>query len=421
MEKFTQLHLHTCYSIQDALNTPAQMIEQAVKHGHQACAITDHGTMAGLFNFQQAALKAGVKPLLGMEAYVVDKLVNEDDKGKRIRMKNNHMILLAKNKEGWQSLLKLNYLSNLDENHFYYKPRITFKELFENKEGLIVSSACLASPFSNLLKLGKEKEAEELFQRFCLEFNENFFAELQLNEIPEQKEYNSWLISQATHNGIPLIITGDCHYALPDGAAAQELMFQIRKDDENEVGQTFACRHLYYHGIEDYKNFNKDWNYDYSDEQINEWLTNTTYVTDKINFLIPERTKMLLPRQAFDEDEALTQKAIAGLCEYFGVKELKDCPKEYVDRLLYELRLLTKKGTARYFLVLEDIIKWCDANKISHGPGRGSACGSLVAMCLGITSKAIEPIKNQLIFERFVSEDRLIDCYIDYSKDGNDT
>lgn len=420
MEKFVHTHLHTTYSTYDAVNTPEQMVEQAVKHGHQACAITDHGVMGGTYNFQQACLKNGIKPLLGMEGYVVEQLVTTDDKGKRIRLKNNHVILIAKNEIGWKSLLRLNYLSNSDDEHFYYKPRFTFKELFENKEGLVVSSACLASGFANLLKLGREEEAKSLFERFCTEFDNNFFAELQLNELPEQKDYNSWLIAQATHYGIPLTIAGDCHYALPEGAATQEMAFRIRGDGENEVGQTFACRSLYYHGIDDFKKFNKEWGFGYSDEQIDVWCANTCLLADKVDFTIPERTKMRLPRQAFDEDGEIIRKAKEGLCNYFGVKRIEECPKEYRDRLDFELRLMVKKGISRYFLVLMDALRWCDENKISHGIARGSAGGSLVSMCLGVTGKIMDPIKNGLLFERFISDERLIDCYIDYSKKGNE-
>lgn len=419
MEKFVHCHLHTTGSTYDAMSTPAEMIEQAKLHGHSACAITDHGTMSKTFEFQQTALKNGIKPLLGCEFYVVDKLVNEDEKGKRIRLKNNHLIAIVKNKTGWQSMLRLNYLSNLDDKHFYYKPRFTFDELFENKEGLIISSACMASVFANLLKLGKEEEAKKMFEKFCCEFPD-FYAELQINEIVEQKQYNAWLISQATHYGIPLIITGDCHYAKPEGAALQELAFNIRKEDENEVGQTFQCRNLYYQGIDDFKRFNKQWNYGYTDEQIEEWCGNTLDLANKVEFLIPERTKMHLPRQCFDEEVELVKKAKQGLCDFFGVSDFDDCPKKYKDRLNYELNLFLKKGISRYFLVLTDVLKWCDDNNISHGLSRGSAAGSLVSMCLGIVGKAMDPVKNKLLFERFISEERLTDCYIDYSKEGNE-
>ena len=419
MENFVHVHVHSIYSTYDGISTPEQMVEQAEKHGHKAMALTDHGVMGGLYRFQQACLNKNIKPLLGMEGYVVNNTVDTDEKGKRIRPKNNHIILIAKNEEGWKSLLKLNYLSNLDDEHFYYKPRFTFKELFENKNGLIVSSACLASGFSNLLKLGKEEQARELFEKFCIEFGEDFYAELQLNEIAEQKEYNSWLISQATHYGVPLIIAADCHYATPDGAATQEMAFKIRNEDENEVGQIFACRSLYYSGIEDFKKFNQQWGYGYSDEQINAWCANTCDLAGKVNFIIPERTKMRLPRQSFDEDGELIIKAKQGLADYFKVSNFEDCPKEYKDRLNFELNLMVKKGIARYFLVLMDVLKWCDENGVSHGLGRGSCGGSLVAMCLGIVGKALDPIKNGLLFERFISEERLPNCYIDYSKSGN--
>ena len=415
MENFTHLHVHTVYSVYDAISTPDEIAEQAKLHGHTACAITDHGNMSGTFAFQRACLKRGIKPLLGMEGYVVDKLVEEDEKGKRKRNKNNHIILLAKDEVGWKSLLKLNYLSNSDENHFYYKPRFSFKELFENKEGLVVSSACLASSFSNLLKLGKEKEAEDLFARFCTEFGEDFYAELQMNEIPDQKDYNQWLISQATHYGIPLILTADVHYALPEGAETQEMAFKMRDGKGEE--QTFECRHLYYSGIEDFKKFNKLWNYKYTDEQIEEWCGNTMEVANKVNYLIPERTKMRLPRQAFDEDREIINLAQKGLCDFFHVNSFNECPKDYRDRLLFELNLIVRKGISRYFLVLRDIIKWCDENKISHGVARGSVGGSLVARSIGIIGNAINPM--ELLFERFISNERLVDCYIDYSKSGN--
>jgi DNA polymerase-3 subunit alpha len=129
---------------------------------------------------------------------------------------------------------------------------------------------------------------------------------------------------------------------------------------------------------------------------------------------------MRLPRQAFDEDGELITKAKKGLCEYFNVKTFEECPEEYRKRLEFELQLMVKKGIARYFLVLMDILNWCDANKISHGIARGSAGGSLVSMCLGVTGKIMDPVKNGLLFERFISNERLVDCYIDYSKKGNE-
>src|SRR5574344_1424793 len=157
MEKFIQTHAHSVFSVMDAVNTPEQLIDKAVEKGHAAMCLTDHGAYGGLVRFQNYALSKGVKPIIGVEGYVVKDLVKEDEKGKRIREKNNHIILHAMNKEGWENLLYLNYISEHDADHFYYKPRFSFKELFEHSKGLYVGTACIASPFSNLLKLNRQE------------------------------------------------------------------------------------------------------------------------------------------------------------------------------------------------------------------------------------------------------------------------
>lgn len=418
MEKFAQIHCHSCFSVYDAMNTPEELVAKAVEKGHSAIALTDHGAMGGLYRLQKAALKNDIKPILGMESYVVENLVDMSADGKkRLRRQNNHLITIAKNEQGWKSLLRLNYLSNSNEEHFYYKPRFTFDELWANHEGLIVSSACLASIIARKLLAGDDEAAEKYFDKFLEVFGDDFFAEVQLNEVEGQKEYNDFLIYQANKKGVPIIIGGDVHYTEPEGFLTQKLAFAIR-GDENEVGQEFAAKKLFYHGIDDYKNFNKEFGFGYSESQIDEWCRNTTVLADKVDFLIPERTKMMLPRQAFDEFGDLKEKAKKGLADHFGTS-YENCPNEYKERLEKELYLMWKKGISRYILCLSDVIRWCDENKVSHGLGRGSAAGSLVLTCLGITGWAIDPIKNGLLFERFVSEQRLPDVMIDYSKKEN--
>lgn len=414
MEKFTQLHLHTNYSIYDGMNTPAQMVAQAVKHGHAACAVTEHGNLSSTFIFQQECEKQGIKPLLGMEGYAVEDLTNEID-GKKVRTPNNHIIMIAKNEEGWKNLLRLNFLSNQDDGHFYYKPRFTFDELFEHKDGLVISSACLASITARAIIAGDEEKAKKYFDKFLETFKDDFYAEVQLNEIADQKKYDDWLIDYANKKGVPIVLTGDCHYAEPDGAIVQKVAFAIRSSDENEVGQEFGAKSLYYHGINDYLNFNKDFGFDYEESKILEWCDNTNLVAEKVNYRIPKRFKTLLPRQAFDEFKTLEERAKNGLAKHFNC-EYKDCPQNYKERLEMELLLMWRKGMARYLLCLEDITDWCSENNISRGVGRGSACSSLVLTCLGITQWAIDPIKQNLLFERFVSKERLPDCMIDYEE-----
>ena len=422
MEKFVQLHLHSSFSIMDAVDPPEVLVDRAFEKGHSAIAITDHGNLSGTLRLQRYAISKGIKPILGMEGYVVKDLKREDEKEKRIRDKNNHIILHAMNEQGWKNILYLNYISNLDDTHFYYKPRFSFKELFEHSEGINVGSACIASPFANLLKLKKEDEAEELFQKFIEVFKDNFYAEIQLNEINDlegfsQKQYNEWLIYEAKKNGVPLVISGDVHYADKDGAETQSMAFKVMKDEDKEVGQQFICHNLYYHEIKDYHDFNKKFSYNYSDSDIDSWCSNSVYEADKCNFIIEPNHGLSLPRMAFDEEKELTGQAMAGLSKRFECA-YDDCPKEYKDRLEMELALINRKGMMRYFLCLKDMVDWCDENGVWRGISRGSCGGSLLCCCIGLTKWVIDPIKNGLLFERFISAQRISDAKINYRKEG---
>ena len=411
----THLHVHTVYSRYDGVSTCQEMVEQAIAHGHKALAITNHGldSMGDLYQFQQYAKEKGIKPILGCEGYLVDELVTMEGK-KRKRTHYNHIILLASNHQGWKNLCHLSYIANIDEEHFYYKPRNTFEELFQYKEGLVVGSACLASVFSQNVLAGKEDVAEEYFKRFVDELGENFYAEVQLNElVEEQKKYNDWIIKTAAKYNVPVVITGDCHYATPEGAQTQRFIFNLRKEEDSEGDDTYKCKSLFYQGIDDFKQFNKVWGYGYTDEQIEEWWENSDKIAKKCNFEIPLGTGMKLPRVCFDEEKEFTERARNGLAKHFNC-EYKDCPEEYRNQLEHELEILLLKGAYRYMLQLSSIIGWAREQKYMIGSGRGSACGSLICACLGITSWAVDPIKFGLIFERFVSKDRLISCKYDY-------
>ena len=405
----THLHAHTVFSTYDGISTCQEMIDQAVAHEHKSLAITNHGlsSMGDLLAFQRYAKEKGIKPILGNEAYIVDELVSMNGK-KRVRTKNNHIILLAKNKKGWENLCHLSYIYNLDEQHFYYKPRITFEELFEYKEGLMVGSACLASPFSNLIKEGKKDEALELLNRFHSELGENFYAEIQLNEIvEEQKVYNDWLIEQATQLGIPIVITGDIHYATPEGAITQNFMFNLRKEEDSEGDDTYRCKSLFYQSVDDFKNFNKKWNYGYSDEQIDTWCSNTDKIAEQCNFEIEAGIKVKLPRFSFNEEEDFVNMIKEGLSKHFNCK-YEECPEIYRKRVEEEVTLLLKKGAYRYMMIVSMLVNHAKDSGYIMGPGRGSCSGSVCACCLGITSWIIDPIEKNLLFNRFVSEHRMI-------------
>lgn len=418
MENYVNLHNHSIYSALDAVCTPEQLIDKAIEYGHKAIAITEHGNFNSIPRFQRYALEKGIKPILGMEGYIVETLQRLDEKGKRIRDKNNHVILHAMNETGWKNLMKLNYLSNSDEEHFYYKPRNSFNELFEHNEGIMLGTACLASVFANYLKRGELEKAEKMFQEFIIHFPDRMYAEIQINEVSyedlDQKKYNEWIIFQATKNGIPIVLSGDTHYVNKDDWNIQAMAFQISRDGYGEETQ-HVCKSIYYKGIDDYLELNKKLGFGYTEEQIREWCNNAVLIADKCNYIYKPTTVSSLPRMAFDEEEEIKNLGIEGLIKHFGVSSLEECPKEYVERLKMETSIIIKKGMMRYFLCLKDILDWCDSQKIPRGKGRGSACGSLLAGCLGITNLCIDPIKLNLYFDRFISEERLPDAIYRYN------
>lgn len=415
----THLHVHSKEgSHYDAVSSVTELVDQAVLHGHKSLAITDHGQMCGLFKFQEYAKSKGIKPILGDEAYLVEELVTMDGK-KRKRTHYNHIILLAANKKGWENLCHLNYIANADEEHFYYKPRNTFEELFQYKEGIIVGSACLASVFSKCVLDNNEEKAEAYFKRFVDEFGENFYAEVQLNELAEeQKKYNDWIIKTAKKYNIPVVLTGDVHYATPEGANTQRFIFNLRKEEDSEGDDTYKCHSLYYQGVEDFKKFNKEWGYNYTDEQIEEWCSNSDKIAEKCNFTIPLGKGMKLPRICFDEEAEFSKRVRNGLAKHFNCA-YEDCPEEYRNQAEHEIEVLLKKGAYRYMMTVSELVNHSKEQGFMMGSGRGSACGALTNACLGISSWSIDALKYNLIFERFVSEARLVSCMYKYYKDDN--
>ena len=200
---------------------------------------------------------------------------------------------------------------------------------------------------------------------------------------------------------------------LSNGANTQRFVFNLRKEEDSEGDDTYKCKSLFYQGIDDFKNFNKIWNYGYTDEQIDNWCSNSNKIAEKCNFTIPLGNGMKLPRFSFDEEDDFVRLSKEGLASHFNCS-YEDCPKEYKERLEYELEMLLRKGAFRYMLQLSSVVNWAREQKYMIGPGRGAAAGSLVCACLGITSWAIDPLKFGLLFERFVSEERLITVKYNY-------
>lgn len=424
MEDFVQLHIHSGLgSPLDGVSSTADYIKQAKRLGHKSLATTDHGKLNNFFEHQEECLKAGIKPIFGVEAYVSFQLENFEEKAgklKRVRNKNMHIIILVKDYVGYKNLLKLNYISFNDKEHYYYRNHITIDEIIKHKEGLIIGSGCGNSPFNMLFREGKEDEADALYEKFVDAFGDDFYTELQMNELYgdeernyDQKEINAFELRMAKKYNRRIVLAGDVHYDLPGKDLIQTISIAVRNGDTiDDLKFEIESKNLYYHSIQNYLEFNKQWDYGYTEEEILEWCANTVIIGDKLNFVMPARNRMLLPTLTDDDDLTLVKKSRAGLQKIFNVDTYSKVPDVYKERLSSELKVILKKGMSSYLLIFEDIFQFVERNDIMAGVGRGSGAGSLILYCLNITK--IDPIRYNLIFERFLSEQRSPDVVYDY-------
>lgn len=428
---YSHLHVHSHVGSQlDGVGTSEQYAKIAKEKGHSAIAITDHGKMNGHYDHFLACKKHGIKPIFGVEAYVEFQLERTEmvkEKEKRVRNKNMHLVLLAKNEIGYQNILKLNYLSNSDEKHYYYRNQITIKELFEHKEGIIVGSACMGSPFARLYREEGAEKSEKLFKLFVEQFGEDFYAELQMNEITHELEasedgqvfekgqisVNEWIISLAKKYNVPIVLTGDVHYQSPGLDKIQTLAIAISRGVTlSELDWELEGKSLFFMGVEDFHTFNKEWGYNYTEEEINEWCENTQVIADKCEFEFKERNRLLLPEFSENDDRLLIEESKKGLITKLKVSDWNEVPKEYRDRLVKELEIIIRKGFASYIMILWDVFNFARIEQIMRGPARGSGGGSLLLFALDIST--LDPIKYGLIFERFLSDERSMDVVYDW-------
>ena len=392
MKDFVHLHLHTEYSLLDGACRIKDVAKRAKDLGMHSLAITDHGSMYGVIDFYKACKKEGIKPILGCEVYTAPRTYL--DKDPRQDSDQGHLILLAKDNTGYKNLMKL--VSKGYIEGFYYKPRIDYKLLEEYHEGLICLSACIGGDIPQKLLNGDYKGAREL----ALNLNRimgdgNFYLELQYNNIEEQKLVNAELVKISEETGIPLIVTNDIHYIYREDARAQEILICIQTgktiDDADRL--KFETDEFYIKSPEEmWEHF----------KAYPEALLNTVRVANECNVEI-EFGHLHLPK--FEVPEGTTP------FDYLRSQCIKGFHKRYsrnsslLERLEYELEVIEQMGYVDYFLIVWDFIKYAKDNGIMVGPGRGSAAGSMVAYCLEITN--VDPIKHNLIFERFLNPERI--------------
>lgn len=392
-ENFVHLHLHTEYSLLDGVGKIDDYIKVAKDLGMPALAITDHGNMFGAMEFYRKALKAGIKPIIGMEAYISE-FEMEKKEGR-----NFHLILLAKNEIGYKNLMKIS--SEAFINGFYYRPRIDKKFLAKHSEGIIALSACMQGEIpKNILDKSSTSEIDKIVKEYIDIFGkENFYIEIQGNGIIEQKELNKELKEVALRNNLKVVATNDTHYTYEGDHTLQEIILCLQTGtklhDKNRM--TIETTELFL------KN-RKQMLESLGDEYI-EAINNTIEIAEKCNLNI-EFGNLKFPRyenpiETKNIDDYLEQLVTTGMEKRFP----SGIPQKYQERVEYELNVIKKMGYAGYFVVVWDFINFAKNNSIPIGPGRGSAAGSLVSYALKITE--LDPIKYDLIFERFLNPERI--------------
>lgn len=396
MSQFTHLHVHSQYSLLDGLPKIEELLTYVKSLGMDSVALTDHGALYGAVEFFKKAKDYGVKPIIGCEVYTA--LQSMHEKRPNIDNKRYHLVLLAKNKVGYKNLVKLVTKAHLEG--FYYKPRVDEELLSKHSEGLIALSACLQGKIPKLILANKIKDAEKTALFYQKIFGQDsFYLELQHHaKIPEQARVNKALIEISKKHNIPLVATNDIHYLKPDDAEAQDILMLINTGADSSDPERLSMREDDFSMTppEGMKEYFKD---------TPEALENTQKIKQMCNFEF-ELGKTALPHYPIPNGKTpeaeLKELALKGLEE--KKKEFKDY-KEAGKRLDYELEIIEKTGFASYFLIVADFVNWAKENKIVVGPGRGSVGGSLVSYLAGITN--INPLKHNLLFERFLNPERI--------------
>lgn len=390
---FVHLHTHSEYSLLDGCCRIEQLIDRVKESGQKAIALTDHGVMYGAVEFYKAAVKKGIKPIIGCEVYVAPR--SRKDKIKGQDQEYSHLILLCENNTGYQNLIKMVSLSFTEG--FYTKPRIDNELLEKYHEGLIACSACLAGKVPKALLKGDYEEAEKTALYFKNIFgDDNYFLELQDHGLAEQKRINPMIVKLSKNTGVGLVATNDVHYLKKEDSFIQKVLLCIQTNSKinDKMPLDFKTEEFYLKSAEQMSELFKD---------TPEALENTVKIADRCNVTF-EFGKIKLPffdTGGVDHFAFFKRKCLEGMNRIYG----ENPDKKVTDRLDYELSVINKMGYVDYYLIVWDFVNYAKSKGIPVGPGRGSGAGSLAAYCIGITG--IDPIKYNLLFERFLNPERV--------------
>jgi DNA polymerase-3 subunit alpha len=414
---YVHLHNHTQYSLLDGLTKVPDLVKYVKDSGMSAVAMTDHGTLSGTIEFYKEAKANDVQPIIGMETYVAARSLYDKDPGKD--KPNFHLILLAMNQEGYQNLMALSTIANLEG--FYYRPRIDRELLAKHNEGLICLSGCISSEVGDQLRQGQYDEAKKIATWYKEVFGDRYYLEIQDHGHPnhhskwdEQEPVNKQLLQLGKELEIPCVVTCDAHYLKHEDQEAHEILLCVQTGSFLSDEKRMSLKDFELH-VTDPKEVIDRWGKEYPD-----LITNTRKIAERCHIEI-ELGSILIPK--FPVPKGETEKSYLhklvwqGLAwRYGGVESTKSSKlteaaakkllsKEIIERATYELKIMDSMGFNGYFLIVQDFIKWGKDEGIIFGPGRGSAAGSIVAYAIRITE--IEPLKYSLMFERFLNPSRI--------------
>jgi DNA polymerase-3 subunit alpha len=391
---FVHLHCHSEYSLLDGANRIEGLIKRAKEFEQPALAITDHGNLHAAWEFQESARKAGVKPIIGMEAYVAPGSRRERGRPMPGAKPYYHLVLLARDAVGYKNLVKLSSLAYTEG--FYTKPRVDRELLARYSDGIIVSSACLAGEVAQNLMDNNEAAAREAASWYANLFKDRYYLEVQSHTSEGQTILNSKVFALAKDLGLPVVATNDAHFLKAEDHDAHDVLLCIGLGkDRNDQSRMHYDRGLYFKSAPEIRQFFGD---------RTDVLENTLKIADEVNVEFKKTYHVPafpLPEGIASENDLLRTLARDGAIERYG----EPLPQNIQDRLEYELGVITKTGYAGYFLIVWDFIKAARDRDIPVGPGRGSAAGSLVAYALRITD--VDPLKFDLLFERFLNPERV--------------
>lgn len=390
---FIHLHVHSEYSLLDGLaritkGHDSPLLDECVKLGLPGCALTDHGNMFGAYTFYKAAQERNLNPVIGCEFYTCENMYSTDSN------ERNHLVLLAKNNEGYRNLVKMDSLAYIDG--FYYKPRIDLDLLAKHSKGVICLSACLSGKIPRLLLMGDYEGAKEYATKLKNMFEEgDFYIELQDHGLEEQRRIRDDLVRLAKELNVKLVATNDVHYIRREDYVSQDLLVRINtgKTINDVTGMEMGSDQFYLKSYEEMK-------------EIFSWcpeaLTNTIEVMNKCHVIIEKEDLYppYTPEDGSTPPEYLRKLAYEGLKRRYGT-----ITDEIRERAEYELGIIIRTGFAEYYLIVWDFINYARTQKIPVGPGRGSGVGSIIAYAIGITN--LDPLKYSLIFERFLNPERV--------------